>query len=135
LHNSVNVTETPLKGALMKARNPIFIHYVYDMARARRFYESVFEVSPSFASSGWTTLSFGSFELALHILAPGYAPEAPLPHAGLTLEVDRIEEMRTLVEHHGGKMVELREPQPHVPVRIGRFSDPDGNGFELRQQM
>ena len=24
----------------MNARNPIFIHYVYDMARARHFYES-----------------------------------------------------------------------------------------------
>jgi predicted enzyme related to lactoylglutathione lyase len=119
----------------MRGRKPIFIHYVYDMARARRFYESVFEVAPSFASSGWTTLNFGSFELALHILAPGFAPEAPLPHAGLTLEVDRLEEMQVLVEQNGGTMIELREPQPHVPVRIARFSDPDGNGFELRQQM
>jgi predicted enzyme related to lactoylglutathione lyase len=46
----------------MNARKPIFIHYVHDMARARRFYESVFDVVPSFASKGWTTLAFGPFE-------------------------------------------------------------------------
>ena len=63
----------------MNGRKPIFIHYVYDMKRARQFYESVFDVSPSFASDGWTTLSFGSFELALHILSPGAMEEAPLP--------------------------------------------------------
>ena len=40
------------------------------MDRARRLYETVFEVSPAFASKGWTTLNFGSFELALHILSP-----------------------------------------------------------------
>ena len=54
----------------MRGRNPIFIHYVHDMARARRFCESVFGVLPTFTSPGWTTLNFGSFELALH-LSPG----------------------------------------------------------------
>src|SRR5262245_38194221 len=92
----------------MNARKPIFIHYVNDMARARRFYESVFGVSPTFASRGWTTLGFGSFELALHILVPGHVDEAPLPHAGLNLEVDRIEDMQVLIEGHGGAMTELR---------------------------
>ncbi len=53
----------------MNCRRQIFIHYLY-MDRARRLYETVFEVSPSFASKGWTTLNFGSFELALHILSP-----------------------------------------------------------------
>jgi predicted enzyme related to lactoylglutathione lyase len=112
----------------MNGRKPIFIHYVYDMARARRFYESVFEVSPSFASSGWSTLNFGSFELALHILSPGDTGEAPLHHAGLNLEVD-------LIEQNGGKMTELREPAPNVPDRVATFRDPDGNGFELRQHV
>ena len=82
----------------MKARRPIFIHYVHDMGRARAFYESVFDIVPSFASRGWTTLDFGSFELALHILAPGHTDEAPLPHAGLDLEVDAIEQMQVAIE-------------------------------------
>lgn len=117
----------------MKGRKPIFIHYVHDMARARGFYESVFEVSPSFASKGWTTLDFGSFELALHVIAPGHVEESPLPHAGMNLEVDLIEEMRERIERSGGHMVEFREATRNVPDRVASFKDPEGNGFELRQ--
>lgn len=120
----------------MRGRNPIFIHYVHDMGRARRFYESVFDVSPSFASPGWTTLSFGSFELALHILSPGHMEEVPLPNAGLCLEVDSIEYMQELIERNGGKMTDLREPEPpQVPPRVGSFLDSEGNGFDLRQYV
>lgn len=119
----------------MNARKPIFIHYVNDMARARRFYEEVFDVSPTFASRGWTTLGFGSFELALHVLAAGHTDEAPLQHAGLNLEVDRIEDMQALIERLGGSMLELREPQGGVPDRVATFRDPEGNGFELRQPV
>jgi predicted enzyme related to lactoylglutathione lyase len=35
---------------------------------------------------------------------------------------------------HGARLVEIREPEPHVPVRLGVLIDPAGNGFELRQQ-
>lgn len=119
----------------MNGRKPIFIHYVHDMGRARRFYESVFGVPVSFASPGWTTLKFDSFELALHILSPDDMDEAPLPHAGLNLEVDLIEDMAALVERHGGKMIELREADSSVPDRVGTFHDPEGNGFELRQHV
>ena len=119
----------------MNGRSPIFIHYVHDMKRARRFYESVFDVSPSFTSGGWTTLNFGSFELALHILSPGEMDEAPLPHAGLNLEVERIEEMQMKIEENGGKMIELREADSFVPDRVATFRDTEGNGFELRQHV
>jgi predicted enzyme related to lactoylglutathione lyase len=120
----------------MKGRNPIFIHYVHDMARAHRFYESVFGVSASFASSGWTMLNFGSFELALHILSPGDMDETTLPNAGLCLEVDQIEEMQALIERYGGKMTALREPEPpQVPPRVASFLDCEGNGFDLRQYV
>jgi len=119
----------------MRARNPIVIHYVHDMGRATRFYASVFDVCPSFESPGWTTLDFGAFELALHILSPGSdEPEAPLPHAGLNLEVDDIEAVQADIERRGGWLVELREPQGGVPVRVATFRDSEGNGFELRQQ-
>lgn len=119
----------------MNCRKPIFIHYVHDMDRARGFYESVFEVSPSFSSKGWTTLSFGSFELALHILSPSHVDEAPLPHAGLNLEVDLIEEMQSRIESIGGTMTELRESTRHIPDRVATFRDTEGNGFELRQHV
>jgi predicted enzyme related to lactoylglutathione lyase len=119
----------------MNCRKPIFIHYVHDMDRARRFYETVFDVSPSFASKGWTTLNFGSFELALHILSPSIVEEAPLPHAGLNLEVDLIEDMDARIAENGGTMTELREATRTVPDRVATFRDTEGNGFELRQHV
>ena len=119
----------------MNGRKPIFIHYVHDMDRARGFYESVFEVAPSFASKGWTTLAFGPFELALHVLSPGHTEEAPLPHAGLNLEVDRIEDMQARIERCGGAMTDLREATRHIPDRVATFRDTEGNGFELRQRV
>ena len=51
----------------MKARNPIVIHYVSDVDRAKAFYTEVFEVKPSFESPGWTTLDFGAMELAFNL--------------------------------------------------------------------
>ena len=118
----------------MKGRNPIVIHYVHDMDRAKRFYASVFEVLPVFESPGWTTLDFDAIELALHILHPGSSePENPIPHAGLNLEVDNIEAMQAEIERLGGQLIELREPDDFVPVRVASFRDCEGNGFELRQ--
>ena len=119
----------------MNARQPIFIHYVHDMARARGFYEAVFAVTPSFSSKGWTTLDFGTFELALHILEPGHTDEAVLAHAGLNLQVDSIEAMRLLIENHGGQVSRVREAQRHIPDRVATCRDTEGNGFELRQHV
>jgi predicted enzyme related to lactoylglutathione lyase len=110
----------------MNCRKPIFIHYVHDMNRARRFYETVFGVSPSFSSQGWTPLDFESFELALHILSPSNEEEGPLPHAGLNLEVDLIEEMQAIIVSNGGLTTELREPTRNVPDRVATFRDTGG---------
>ena len=119
----------------MKARNPMVIHYVYDMECAKSFYKTVFQVEASFESPGWTQLDFGAIQLALHILYPNSTePEAPLPHAGLNLEVNSIEELSADIEKLGGELIELREPQGGVPVRVATFTDCEGNGFELRQQ-
>ena len=118
----------------MKARNPIVIHYVHDMKRATTFYTEVFQVVPAFESPGWTTLDFGAIQLALHILPQSGDAEGPLPHAGLNLEVDSIEEMQDDIERLGGRLLELREPDAGVPVRVATFRDCEGNGFELRQQ-
>ena len=118
----------------MKARNPIVIHYVHDMQRGIDFYTTVFEVQPLAESPGWSTLDFGPIELALHILYPNSSePEAPIPHAGLNLEVDNIEELQAAIESRGGALLELREPEGGVPVRVATFRDCEGNGFELRQ--
>ena len=119
----------------MKARNPIVIHYVHDMDRAKTFYTEAFDVKPSFESPGWTTLDFGAIALALHILDPQSSDmEGPLPHAGLNLEVDKIEEVQADIEKLGGCLIELREPDDSVPDRVATFKDCEGNGFELRQE-
>lgn len=118
----------------MKARNPLVIHYVYDMDRAKAFYVDSFHVKPLFESPGWTTLDFGSIQLALHILTEDHDDESPLPHAGLNVEVDNIEEMQIDIERLGGQLVWLREPDERVPERVAAFKDSEGNGFELRQK-
>ena len=112
----------------MRVRNPTVIHYVHDMERARGFYMGSFHVKPLFESAGWTTLDLGSIVLALHSLPAGN--DGPLPHAGLSLQVDNIEEVQADIERLGGRLVELREARGHVP-RIGCFQDSEGNGFEL----
>ena len=118
-----------------RGRDPYFVHYAHDMDRALAFYRDVFEVPVTSASRGWSTLDFGTFTLALHILVPDvHDDEAPLPHAGLNLLVDSIEFLQTRVEGAGGVLIELREPQGGVPVRVASFRDCEGNGFELRQE-
>ena len=32
-------------------------------------------------------------------------------------------------------MESLREPKENVPVRVASFRDPEGNGFDLRQEV
>ncbi len=119
----------------MRGTSPIFIHYVHDMQRALGFYRDVFEVQVLSESPGWSTLDFGAFELALHILSPGHDDESTLPHAGLNLLADDIEAMTERIEGAGGKLIELREPDSFVPVRVATFTDCEGNGFELRQEV
>ena len=119
----------------MRGTNPLVIHYVRNMQRAIRFYSQVFDVEPAFQSPGWSTLDFGVFELALHSLHPDQSEEAPLPHAGLNLLVDRIEDMASLIKANGGTVTQLREPDDFVPVRVATCRDPEGNGFELRQEV
>ena len=105
------------------------------MERAKKFYMQAFDVKATTESAGWTQLDFGSIELALHILYRNSSdPEAPLPHAGLNLEVDSIEDVQVDIERCGGKLIELREPSGGVPVRVAAFQDCEGNGFELRQE-
>ena len=72
----------------MRCKNPMVIHYVHDMDRAKEFYVKSFQVSPLMESDGWTTLDLDSIVLALHILPAG--SDGVLPNAGLCLEVRSI---------------------------------------------
>ena len=119
----------------MAPRSPLIIHYVHDMRRALAFYSALLERHPSFESLGWTTFDCDGFQLALHILAPDGTDDAVMPNAGLNLLVDEIEVTLGVIERHGGRLRELREPDDFVPVRVASFFDSEGNGFELRQAV
>lgn len=120
----------------MNVSSPYMIHYVHDMKRALAFYQAVFEVDVASESPGWSTLDFGHLTLALHILSPGHDDEAPMPHAGINFLTSKpIEAMQEVIESLGGELLELREPNDFVPVRVAMFRDCEGNGFELRQEV
>lgn len=57
-----------------------------------------------------------------------------MPHAGLNLEVDSIEEIQERIQQSGGSLTMLGEPEGGVPVRVASLKDSEGNGFELRQE-
>jgi predicted enzyme related to lactoylglutathione lyase len=117
----------------LKTRDPIIIHYVHDMQRAIRFYRDVLGLDLDQESPGWTTLRCGDALVALHILAPRME-EAPLPHAGLNLQVDDLDAAVEEAKTAGAQLRSaIREAGGGVPVRLAELRDPDGNGFELRQ--
>ncbi|HJP32407.1 MAG TPA: VOC family protein [Candidatus Latescibacteria bacterium] len=117
----------------MKTHSPMVIHYVFDMDRAYAFYNEVLGLVPDSRSAGWCTLKCGDLIVALHIISEGHVDEEPLPHAGLNLEVDDLDAAVQELEAAGGTVRQLRDAGGGVPVRLAEVSDPDGNGFELRQ--
>ena len=118
----------------MNARDPMIIHYVNEMDRALRFYRDVIGLEVVEASPGWSTLRCDGCIVALHILAPGMN-EAVAAHAGPNLRVDDLEAAVAEVVAGGGHVKRVQEAGGGVPVRIAELSDPEGNGFELRQPV
>ena len=116
----------------MKTHSPMIIHYVTDMDRAWSFYHDALGLTADTRSAGWSTLLCGELIVALHILGEG-TPEGPLPHAGLNLQVDDLDEALKELEEAGGSVRQIRDAGGGVPVRLAEVTDPDGNGFELRQ--
>jgi predicted enzyme related to lactoylglutathione lyase len=115
-------------------RSLMVIQYVNDMDRAVAFYRDGVGLALVAQSSGWSMLSCGDAMLGLHGIYSGVA-ERPVPYAGLNLQVDELDPAVRRAVDHGASLTEIREPEPHVPVRLAVMVDPDGNGFELRQQM
>jgi len=116
----------------MKTRDLMIIHYVHDMQSAIRFYRDTLGLDLDQESPGWTTLRCGDALVALHILSPDME-EAPLPHAGLNLQVDDLDAAVEEAKTAGAHVLAIREAGGGVPVRLAELRDPDGNGFELRQ--
>lgn len=114
-------------------RNLMVVRYVFDMERAFDFHERGLGLSPIAKSAGWSMLSCGDAVVGLHAIYEGVT-ERPVAYAGLNLEVDDLDAAVGRATSFGARLVEVREPEPGVPVRLAVLTDPDGNGFELRQQ-
>jgi predicted enzyme related to lactoylglutathione lyase len=110
------------------------IQYVTEMKKAVAFYRDGVGLSVVAESQGWSMLSCGDARLGLHAIYEGVV-ERPVPFAGLNLQVDELDTAIERAVSHGATLVEIREPEPRVPVRLGVLLDPNGNGFELREQM
>ena len=121
----------------MRPHSPMVIHYVRDMERACAFYRDVLGLAdsptPGSGSPGWNTFHCEGLIVALHILPAGESGEGPMPHAGLNLEVDDLDAALAELQAAGGELRALHEAGGGVPVRVAEVTDPDGNGFELRQ--
>lgn len=115
-------------------RNLMIVRYVADMERAYAFHAEGLGLTPVAKAAGWSMLSCGDALVGLHLIYGGVT-ERPTPFAGLNLEVDDLDAAIRRAVDAGGALVEIREPEPHIPVRLAVLTDPDGGGFELRQQM
>lgn len=115
------------------------IHYVRDMDRACAFYGDTLgvpeEPTPGSGSPGWNTFRCDGLIVALHILPARDSREGPLPHAGLNIQVDDLDDALAELKASGGTVRAIQEAGGGVPVRVAEVTDPDGNGFELRQHV
>ena len=115
-------------------RNLMVVRYVFDMDRAFDFHEKGLGLAPIARAAGWSMLACGDAMVGLHAIYAGVS-ERPVAYAGLNLEVDDLDAAVGLATACGAKLLEVREPEHRVPVRLAVLTDPDGNGFELRQQV
>jgi predicted enzyme related to lactoylglutathione lyase len=114
----------------MRALSLMVIQYVHDMSRAVAFYRDAMGLKVVMESPGWSMLSCGNALVGLHVIEPGVSEGLAL-HAGLSLEVPDLEAALVDIRKAGGKLREIREPEPHIPVRLAVVEDSEGNVFEI----
>ncbi len=110
------------------------IRYVHDMDRAIAFHRDGLGLTLVNSSPGWSQLSCGDAFVGLHLIYRGVT-ETPVPFAGLNLRVADLEAAIAQAKSCGAQLTAIREAEPRVPVRLAVMVDPDGNGFELRQEV
>ncbi len=112
--------------------------FVEDLAQARRFYESVFELPVHFEDSSSVVFRFGT--TVVDLLAVTEAPElvAPAavggPEAGtrfqLTLEVDDVDAVCARLAERGVRLLNGPMDRPWG-IRTASFRDPAGHVWEI----
>lgn len=118
----------------MQSSDLMVIYYVFDMERAHTFYRDAVGLEPKTYSPGWTEMTCGNVTVALHILSEG--TERGLTQVPtLNLRVDELESAVEKVAKAGGTLLEIREAEPDIPVRLAELKDTEGNMFEFRQPV
>lgn len=118
----------------MQSSDLMVVYYVFDMERAHAFYTDAVGLEPKTFSSGWTEMACGDVTVALHALPKG--SERGLTQVPtLNLRVDKLELAVEKVIKAGGTLIEIREAEPHIPVRLAELKDTEGNMFEFRQPV
>jgi predicted enzyme related to lactoylglutathione lyase len=101
---------------------------VTDMARARKFYEDVLGLKPSYSvgepgGMQWTEYDIAHGTLSLGCGAPNWQARADGCSAGL-----EVEDFDAAIAHLRASGVKFRmEPMPTPVCRMAMISDPDGN--------
>jgi catechol 2,3-dioxygenase-like lactoylglutathione lyase family enzyme len=112
--------------------------FVEDLAQARRFYESVFQLPVHFEDPSSVVFRFGT--TVVNLLAVTEAPElvAPAvvggPEAGirfqLTLEVDDVDAVCARLAERGVRLLNGPMDRPWG-IRTASFRDPAGHVWEI----
>ncbi len=116
--------------------NPILL-FVSRFNECLEFYRKVFGLGLLHRVGQWAELDAGGCVLSLHGGYKGKRASQGQPLA-LHFICEDIEKTRGLVAKYGGHMVHQARlidfrPDELVTAVEARFSDPDGNQFELRQ--
>lgn len=109
-----------------------FVCYpVVDMARARKFYESVLGLTPSeeFSSGEWVEYSVGSGTLSLGKME-GWNPVTD--GANLAFEVSSLSDLTTKLKAEG--ITFKMEPQDFPNCKMALVVDTEGNLITLHQK-
>ncbi len=119
----------------MKITEMSFTGYpVTDLPRARKFYEEVLGLVPSWVNGtdekAWVEYKIGPSNLAITNMAKEWKPSADGP--SVALELDDFEEaIRELKSQHVPVLIEpFESPVCHMAV----IADPDGNGLIIHKR-
>jgi predicted enzyme related to lactoylglutathione lyase len=121
-------------GFMFKVSEVAFSCYaVQDMARARRFYESVLNLQPAKVTDTpngqWVEYEIGPHTLALGS-APGFNPSPD----GCSVALE-VEDFDSAVAHLRANQVKFRfEPFTSPVCRMAGFFDPDGNSLIVHRR-
>lgn len=105
-----------------------FYYHVTDMDRAVEFYQNKLGLELLFQREDWSEFRVGEQRLALHTIRENPAPPSR-GGAGISLEVDGIEQVITTLKERGVKFHE--ELQVFHYGKLASFFDPDGNVIGL----